>query len=155
MADCGPSLDAACRDKTVALQLKGAAIAVILTASSLGVLIPIIGRRLSFLRTDGNLFFISKAFAAGVIVATGFVHMLPDAQNSLGSSCLPVHPWGKFPWAGFIPMVAALGTLVVDFAATEYYETRHLKEEADKYGASSSADAGIDPSALLLRHFLP
>ncbi|CAM6043145.1 unnamed protein product [Sphagnum compactum] len=122
MTDCGPETQLACYDKVGALHLKVAAIAVILTASTLGVLLPIHGQRFTLLRTDGNTFFIAKAFAAGVILATGFVHMLPDAAGALTSSCLPDHPWSKFPFFGFFAMVAALATLLVDFGATEFYE---------------------------------
>ncbi|KAL0306087.1 UNVERIFIED_CONTAM: Zinc transporter 1 [Sesamum radiatum] len=51
-----------------------------------------------------------KAFAAGVILATGFIHILPDAFRTLTSPCLGENPWGKFPFAGFVAMMAAIGT---------------------------------------------
>jgi zinc transporter 1/2/3 len=124
MAGCSLE-DLTCRDKTTALHLKGGGIALILVASALGVAVPLVGRRLQYLKTDGNAFFVCKAFAAGVILATGFVHMLPNAMASLTSSCLPANPWSKYPFAGFIAMLAALGTLMIDFLATEYYERRH------------------------------
>lgn len=123
--DCGPGGLDDCYDKTAATQLKGAAIGVILVAGALGVLIPLVGRRSRFLRTDGDPFFIAKAFAAGVILATAFVHMLPTAHDTLANPCLPEDPWGKFAWAGFIAMLAALATLAMDFAATEFYMNKH------------------------------
>ncbi|CAK9221191.1 unnamed protein product [Sphagnum jensenii] len=124
MAGCSLE-DLTCRDKTTALHLKGGGIALILVASALGVAVPLVGRHLQYLKTDGNAFFVCKAFAAGVILATGFVHMLPNAMASLTSPCLPANPWSKYPFAGFIAMLAALGTLVIDFLATEYYQRRH------------------------------
>lgn len=123
--DCGPDGMGDCFNKTAAARLKGAAIAVIFVTSALGVLIPLVGRRSRFLRTDGNPFFVAKAFAAGVILATAFVHMLPTAHDTLANPCLPEDPWSKFPWSSFIAMLAALGTLVMDFAATEFYMGRH------------------------------
>lgn len=123
--DCGPAGLDDCYNKPEANRLKGAAIAVILVAGALGVLIPLVGRRSRFLRTDGDPFFIAKAFAAGVILATAFVHMLPTAHDTLANPCLPEDPWGKFAWAGFIAMLAALATLVMDFAATEFYMNKH------------------------------
>lgn len=123
--DCGPAGMGDCYDKAASNNLKGAAIAVIFFTSALGVMIPLIGRRSRFLRTDGNPFFVAKAFAAGVILATAFVHMLPTAHDTLANPCLPEDPWGKFAWSGFIAMLAALATLVMDFAATEFYMGRH------------------------------
>lgn len=143
MGDCGPTTDMACRDVLLAKHLKGAAIATILTASALGVLLPLLGRNLRFLRTDGNLFFICKAFAAGVILATAFVHMLPSAESTLANPCLPAHPWSKFAWAGFIAMLASLGTLVVDFAATEFYQKRHHHNATLDKVVDASGEAGM------------
>nr|POE75036.1 isoform 2 of zinc transporter 8 [Quercus suber] len=48
-----------------------------------------------------------KAFAAGVILATGFIHILPDAFESLSSPCLGQNPWGNFPFTGFVAMLSA------------------------------------------------
>ncbi|KAK9273223.1 hypothetical protein L1049_018030 [Liquidambar formosana] len=117
----------ACRDDSTALILKLIAIASILVAGVVGVTIPLVGKKRSFLRTDSNLFFAAKAFAAGVILATGFVHMLPDATSALTNSCLPSWPWSKFPFAGFFAMFASLATLVVDFVGTQYYEKKQEK----------------------------
>jgi len=143
MTDCGPETQLACYDKVGAFHLKVTAIAVILTASTLGVLLPIHGQRFTLLRTDGNIFFITKAFAAGVILATGFVHMLPDAAGALTSSCLPDHPWSKFPFFGCFAMVAALATLLVDFGATEFYERLQSRRGKMKNGGDAPVDAGV------------
>ncbi|KAI3911125.1 hypothetical protein MKX01_039728 [Papaver californicum] len=64
---------------TKALVLKIVSIAAILTASAIGVCLPILGRRIPALHPDSNIFFVVKSFAAGVILATGFIHILPDA----------------------------------------------------------------------------
>ncbi|KAG0564552.1 hypothetical protein KC19_8G119900 [Ceratodon purpureus] len=127
--DCGPAVEDECYNKASALRLKGWAIAVIFLASALGVLIPLSGRRLNFLKPEGNPFFIAKVFAAGVILATAFIHMLPTAHDVLGNPCLPEDPWGKFAWAGFIAMLGALATLVMDFAATEFYLSRQKQQQ--------------------------
>ncbi|KAK9079852.1 hypothetical protein SSX86_001525 [Deinandra increscens subsp. villosa] len=126
---CNDSSDSeSCRDEKAALILKFVAIAAILIAGIIGVAIPLIGKKRRFLRTDTNLFFAAKAFAAGVILATGFVHMLPDATSALSNPCLPKNPWSKFPFSGFIAMMAALCTLLADFLSTQYYERKHEKQ---------------------------
>ncbi|CAI0401453.1 unnamed protein product [Linum tenue] len=74
----------------------------------------------------GNLFFLIKAFAAGVILATGFVHILPDAFASLSSPCVKENPWARFPFPGLFAMVAAVMTMMIDTFATSYYKRSHF-----------------------------
>uniref|UniRef100_A0A803NG10 Uncharacterized protein n=1 Tax=Cannabis sativa TaxID=3483 RepID=A0A803NG10_CANSA len=108
-----------CRDESAALGLKLIAIASILIAGVGGIAIPLIGKHRRLLRTDGSLFVAAKAFAAGVILSTGFVHMLSGGSEALSNPCLPKFPWSKFPFCGFFAMVAALLTLLVDFVGTQ------------------------------------
>lgn len=127
---CGGASDEmdTCRDEKAALFFKLLAIAAILFFGVCGVAMPLIGKKRRFLRTDSNVFFVAKAFAAGVILATGFVHMLPDATEALTDECLPTNPWSKFPFSGFFAMMAALVTLLVDYVATQYYERKQEKQ---------------------------
>lgn len=126
---CSSSIEDECRNDAVALRMKFIAIGSILVAGAIGVSIPLIGKKRRILRTDGGVFVFMKAFAAGVILATGFVHMLHDGESALTNSCLPKFPWKKFPFSGFTAMVAALLTLIVDFVGTQFYEKKHREEE--------------------------
>ncbi|PKA56461.1 Zinc transporter 4, chloroplastic [Apostasia shenzhenica] len=134
----------ACRDGGAAFLLKMVAIGAILVAGVAGVAIPLVGRKRRLLRTDGSLFVLAKAFAAGVILATGFVHMLHDAQTALTDPCLPESPWRRFPFSGFVAMLAALGTLVVDFVSTQLYERKHHDEQMGLKAASAAVAAASD-----------
>ncbi|KAH9316276.1 hypothetical protein KI387_024903 [Taxus chinensis] len=136
-----------CRNKNVALHLKIGAIGSILTASTIGVCLPIVGRRLSVLRPDNDIFFVIKAFAAGVILATGFVHILPDAFKSLDNECLKGnHALKTFPFAGFIAMMAAVCSLIIDVVATGYYERGDHFRKQQKVGMEeiSNPEVGND-----------
>ncbi|MCL7037115.1 hypothetical protein MKW94_005516 [Papaver nudicaule] len=113
--NCKETESTECRNDSDAFLLKMIAIAAILISGAAGIAIPLIGKEKKLLRTDSNLFFASKAFAAGVILATGFVHILPDATSALTNTCLPETPWLRFLFAGFIAMISALLTLVADF----------------------------------------
>ncbi|GFP90115.1 zinc transporter 4 chloroplastic [Phtheirospermum japonicum] len=133
-----------CRDDSYALVLKLIAIGAILVMGVSGVSIPLLGKKRRFLRTDSNLFVAAKAFAAGVILATGFVHILPDATSALTDPCLPEFPWSKFPFSGFITMMAALATLLADFVGTQYYEGKQEKRKSQPAGVDSSSDAASE-----------
>ncbi|KAK9142348.1 hypothetical protein Syun_011748 [Stephania yunnanensis] len=122
-----------CRDESAAFSLKMIAIVAILVSGVAGVAIPLVAKRRSFLRAEeGSLFVAAKAFAAGVILATGFVHMLPGGTAALSDPCLPKTPWSKFPFPGFTAMVASLATLLVDFFATQFYERRQNNSNSDE-----------------------
>ncbi|KAF5743194.1 fe(2+) transport protein 3 chloroplastic-like [Tripterygium wilfordii] len=131
-----------CRDDSAALVLKLVAIVSILIAGVSGIAIPLVGRQCRFLKTDGSLFVAAKAFAAGVILATGFVHMLAGGTEALSSPCLPKYPWSKFPFPGFFAMMASLATLLVDFVGTQYYERKQgLNPGREEHGRVGSVDA--------------
>ncbi|XP_075646211.1 zinc transporter 1-like [Castanea sativa] len=125
-ADCTCDAEATKNNKSVALKYKVGSIALILLAGAVGVSIPLLGKKIPTLRPEHDIFFMIKAFAAGVILATGFIHILPDAFASLTSPCLNENPWGKFPFTGFIAMMSAIGTLMVDSLATGFYKRLHF-----------------------------
>ncbi|CAK8569848.1 unnamed protein product [Lathyrus sativus] len=135
-SSCKISESELCRDESTALILKFVAMASILVAGFSGIAIPLLGNRRGLLRGDGEILPAAKAFAAGVILATGFVHMLKDAWEALNHSCLTSYSrvWSKFPFAGFFAMVAALFTLLVDFVGTQYYERKQGGGVAAEHG---------------------
>ncbi|KAK6281061.1 hypothetical protein POUND7_014886, partial [Theobroma cacao] len=124
----------ACQDKAESMKLKIIAIVAILLSSMIGVCSPLFSRLLPSLRPERDLFIVVKAFASGVILATGYMHVLPDAFDDLMSKCLPENPWRKFPFTTFAAMLAALVTLMVDSFAMSTYKKRCAK--------ASVADAG-------------
>ncbi|KAM0863017.1 hypothetical protein ACQ4PT_044886 [Festuca glaucescens] len=122
--------DNAGRDKAQALRLKVIAVVSILVGSAIGAGVPSLGRRFPALRPDTDLFLALKAFAGGVILATGLVHILPAAFDALGSPCLVRGPWKRFPFAGLVAMLAAIATLIVDTVATGYFHRTNAKRAA-------------------------
>lgn len=123
--DCTCDYEAIDGKNGEALKLKVGAIASILFAGAVGVSLPLLGKKIQTLSPENDMFFMIKAFAAGVILATGFIHILPDAFDDLTSTCLNENPWGKFPFTGFVAMMSAIGTLMIESFATGYYKRLH------------------------------
>ncbi|KAL5223649.1 hypothetical protein ABZP36_010288 [Zizania latifolia] len=147
----GGGSDDECRDEGAAFRLKMVAIMAILVSGAAGVVIPLVGRKRrggGGGASSGGTFVIAKAFAAGVILATGFVHMLHDAEHALSNPCLPATPWRRFPFPGFVAMLAALGTLVVDFVGTHFYERKHSEEAAVLAAIAQEEAALLEDGAL-------
>ncbi|KAL5231109.1 hypothetical protein ABZP36_029885 [Zizania latifolia] len=144
--DCGTDGDAG-RDKAKALRLKIVAIFGILAGSAIGAAIPSLGGRFPALRPETDLFLTVKAFAGGVILATGLVHILPAAFEALGSPCLVGGPWKRFPFAGMFAMLSAIGTLVVDTVATGYFRRTDAMRKAASVVDEPTPPAAVDLEA--------
>ncbi|KAJ4804333.1 zinc transporter [Rhynchospora pubera] len=136
--DCGVETEGTCHNKPKALRLKVIAIATILIASMMGVCLPLVTKSVPALHPDRNLFVVVKAFASGVILATGYMHVLPDSFNDLQSPCLPENPWHKFPFTTFIAMLSAIFTLLVDSLMLTFYN-RNKKGSSDAAVVSSES----------------
>nr|XP_043615791.1 probable zinc transporter 12 [Erigeron canadensis] len=114
-------------NKSLALKFKLIAIVAILGASVLGVCLPLVGR----FQPESNLFLAIKFFAAGVILATGFVHVLPDANESLDNPCLGDKGWGDFPLGNAVAMLAAVFVMIVEILITSWFSNKKVVHEGD------------------------
>jgi zinc transporter 1/2/3 len=135
-----PAVDGACRNVPKALRLKLIAIPTILVASVIGVCLPLFSRSVPALRPDRNLFVIVKAFASGVILATGYMHVLPDSFSNLTSPCLPRKPWADFSFTTFVAMLAALFTLMVDSLMLTFYNRKKGGNTSGRRTGAAVAD---------------
>lgn len=64
------------------------AIFIILASSAFFTLLPIATRRIPKFAVPGALYDFAKYFGSGVIIATGFIHLLQPADESLSMPCL-------------------------------------------------------------------
>ncbi|GMH07947.1 hypothetical protein Nepgr_009787 [Nepenthes gracilis] len=117
--------------RSATLRYRVTALFAILAAGAVGVTMPLLGKIFPVLSPENDIFFVIKAFAAGVILSTGFIHILPDAFDSLTSPCLKQSVWQVFPFAGFGAMIGSVGTLMIDSWATGFYRRKHFKEKGD------------------------
>ncbi|KAK7300913.1 hypothetical protein RJT34_11765 [Clitoria ternatea] len=115
---------AACRDGAAAAHLKVLSIFIIFVTSVAGMSSPVIlagvfrGKPLY-----DKAIVVIKCFAAGVILSTSLVHVLPDAYAALADCHVASrHPWRDFPFAGLVTLIGALLALVVDLAASSHVE---------------------------------
>ncbi|KAI5476566.1 zip-like iron-zinc transporter [Pseudohyphozyma bogoriensis] len=133
---CGPS-------PVSRLGLRVGAIFIILVTSTFGTLFPIASKRIPLLRrtVPGVVFEFAKFFGSGVILATGFIHLLePAADDELGPAnlvsaggCLP-DAWGaEYPYAFAIALASLFTTFVIQIVAfrvgTEYLERKGFTQK--------------------------
>ncbi|KAH6574462.1 hypothetical protein BASA60_005488 [Batrachochytrium salamandrivorans] len=124
-----------------------AAVFIIMGASFLGTLLPIIGKR--FIRSDAGKLVITslKLFGAGVILATALVHMFLSSAHALVHPCLP-SIFGQYPsFSSIFVMVGIFLTHLVQVFAGHAIRT-HQKEASLSLDKSIIAQSGqVDNSA--------
>lgn len=126
MSRCGNDLarELTCRDSQAATHFKLISIFVIFITSVIGISSPILlARKFQGKAVYDKVTLLIKCFAAGVILATSLVHVLPDAFIAL-SDCKVAssHPWKDFPFTGLGSVIGALLALLVDITATSHVD---------------------------------
>lgn len=134
----------ACRNGTAAAHLKVVSIFTIFVTSVAGVSMPVmLARYFQGKSTYDMAILVIKCFAAGVILATSLVHVLPDAFAAL-SDCQVAsqHPWKDFPFAGLVTLGGVLMALLVDTVASSHVEHTHYMpvETEEKHGGAWSIE---------------
>nr|GMD61231.1 zinc transporter 6, chloroplastic [Ipomoea batatas] len=127
MAPCATDTARAllCRDGKAAAHLKLISIFVIFFTSVVGISSPVVLARLFQGKpVYDKAILIIKCFAAGVILSTSLVHVLPDAFDALADCQLASrHPWKDFPFSGLVTLIGVLTALLVDLTATSHVES--------------------------------
>ncbi|XP_058747904.1 zinc transporter 6, chloroplastic [Vicia villosa] len=116
------SREASCRDGAAASQLKLISLFVIFITSAIGMSAPVLLARIFRGKPlyDRALVLI-KCFAAGVILSTSLVHVLPDAYAALADCHVASrHPWKDFPFSGLVTLIGAILALFVDLVASSH-----------------------------------
>lgn len=145
--ECASKYEGGCHDKDEALKLKVIAIFSILVTSMVGICLPIFSGAVPALQPDGDLFVLVKAFASGVILATGYMHVMPDSFDDLTSQCLPERPWHKFPFTTFVAMLSAVFTLMVDSFSISFFKKK-LSTSSSSNATNLEAPPTAEPKEL-------
>ncbi|KAG2200305.1 hypothetical protein INT47_000298 [Mucor saturninus] len=93
---------------------------IILATSAVGIFSPIILYRISSFK-DGSIrdwvLTAGKFFGTGVIIATAFIHMLPEAIERFGSDCLGEGWHSYHAFGGLFCMLASFALQIIELAA--------------------------------------
>ncbi|CCH44363.1 putative zinc transporter 8 [Wickerhamomyces ciferrii] len=95
------------------------AVFMILISSGIGTFFPLLSSRYSFIRLPEWCWFLAKFFGSGVIVATGFIHLLEPASDALGNECLG-GVLGEYPWAFGICLMSLFALFLSEIIAHHF-----------------------------------
>lgn len=96
---------------------------VIMVTSAIGTYLPLLSSRYSFIRLPPWVFFITKYFGSGVIVATAFIHLLEPASDALGEECLG-GTFAEYPWAFGIALMSLMVMFFFEIIAFHYVDAK-------------------------------
>ncbi|KAJ8540438.1 hypothetical protein K7X08_030357 [Anisodus acutangulus] len=135
----------ACRDGKAATNLKLISMFVIFFTSVLGITVPVFLARLFHGKpVHDKAILIIKCFAAGVILSTSLVHVLPDAFDALSDCQVSSrHPWKDFPFSGLVTLIGVLTALLVDLTATSHVESHESNRAGEYEAVGTSEELGI------------
>ncbi|KAI9030712.1 Zinc/iron permease, partial [Phycomyces nitens] len=139
------------------LSMRVGSIFIILATSAVGIFAPIILFRIRPFKAGGfrdQVLTIGKFFGTGVILATAFIHMLPEALEHFSSPCLS-EGWRSYhAFAGVFCMIASFGLQLIELAALSNLDSlakkRALTARADDTNpdVEGLAYSKVEPSKL-------
>lgn len=95
---------------------------------------PVIASKVRALRISDRVLTLGKQFGTGVILATGFIHMMPTAMANLSSPCLgPTFSENYTAFGGLFILLSSLFMHWIEFIAVEHNE-RRMREAAASQG---------------------
>lgn len=112
------------------------AVFVILAVSALGAFFPLVVQRCPYFKLPKWCFFVTRYFGSGVIVATGFIHLLAEADQALSDDCLG-GVFNEYPWAEGIALMGVFVMFFLDIVAHKRLEDKLAKK--DKLKAEKAA----------------
>lgn len=106
-ASCSGSRSEAFSTANGSIGLRVGAIFIILATSAFTTMFPIVTNRVPRLAIPSSAFDFAKFFGSGVIIATGFMHLLAPGAEELGSPCLN-EAFQKYDFAFAFAMISML-----------------------------------------------
>ncbi|KAI7872896.1 Zinc/iron permease [Spinellus fusiger] len=134
------------------LPLRIGSVFIILGTSACGVFSPIMLYRV---KSDDTQFFrdwilvIAKFFGTGVILATAFVHMLPESYDNFHSPCLSEGWLSYGAFAGVFCMISSFALQLLELAAVSHFKSVASSSctTVDECGPSQ-LESGVTPYAV-------
>jgi zinc transporter 1/2/3 len=126
--------------------LRVASIFIILFGSTCGALFPVLARRSKFINVPTPVFDFAKYFGSGVIIATGFIHLLDPGIEALTSPCLSP-AWQDYPYPLALCMLSIFSIFLVEFIAFRWGTAKLAKinKSYDTHGHDHRAHAAHGP----------
>ncbi|GAO13487.1 uncharacterized protein UV8b_05754 [Ustilaginoidea virens] len=140
-----------CDGQPVDLGMRGlrvASIFIILVASLVGALTPVLLARQSKMHVPKFTFFVCKYIGTGVIIATAWMHLLDPAIDQLGNRCVKDRWLGDYPWALCIALMTIMVMFFVELMVARF---DHDDEASHSHAVGSDSNSDLNEALALKR----
>jgi zinc transporter 1/2/3 len=120
-------------DYNVSLQVGG--IFIVIFVTMFGIMLPMMGRYSNRFKIPPYGLLLMRAFGTGVVLSTGFIHMLHHAAANLNHPCIPESIRETEGMAGIIALLAVFAIHLLQTVATS-----RLKKSAEAQGMDVKLD---------------
>lgn len=144
MADDDNSAPLNCSGDAVELSrmdLRIGSVFILLVASLLGAMAPVIAARQNKLHVPKFTFFICKYVGTGVIIATAWMHLLSPAVDNFSDPCVKARV-PEYPWPFAIGLMVIMLMFFIELVATK------LRQDSEDLDHSSDSDGDISLDGL-------
>ncbi|KIY00134.1 uncharacterized protein Z520_03819 [Fonsecaea multimorphosa CBS 102226] len=158
---------ASARDVTCYIQYSGndyngnlgarvSSVFVILFVSSAVTYFPVLATRVKRLRIPLYVYLFARYFGTGVIIATGFIHLLDPSYYEIGmNTCVGMTGgWDLYSWPPAIALSTVMLTFLMDFLAERYVEKKYGITQHDNVNPTDSHLRSGSVDAAMLRYDL-
>ncbi len=115
--------------------LRIGSIFIILVASLLGALVPVLLARQTRMHVPKFTFFVCKYVGTGVIIATAWMHLLDPAIDNFSDECVAARV-PEYPWALAIGLMTVMTMFLLELVVTSYQ-----KDDEHSNGHASDSEA--------------
>ncbi len=91
-------------------------------------------------------YFLVRAFAAGVVLVTGYVHVLGDAIPLLSDPCLGLSV--TYPWALVFASFSSMLAFTLEWNLNQYFTAKLGTSESNSGVIATSVELGLDPEEI-------
>jgi zinc transporter 1/2/3 len=128
------------------MPLRIASIFIILVASLLGALSPVLLSRADKMHVPRKTFFVFKYVGTGVIIGTAWMHLLAPAAESLGDPCLE-YRLGEYDWAFAIGLMTVMVMFLVEMLASRFERGPSAPNRHHDSGSASDKTRSLDTAS--------
>ncbi|KAJ6785380.1 hypothetical protein PWT90_10219 [Aphanocladium album] len=115
--------------------LRIGAIFIILVASLIGALAPVLLARQTRMHVPKFTFFICKYVGTGVIIATAWMHLLDPAIDNFSDKCVAARV-PEYPWALAIGLMTVMTMFLVELVVTSFHKDHDHDSGSDSEAPS-------------------
>lgn len=120
-----------------------ASIFVLLVVSAAGSFSPILAIKYQTLGVPDWVIYVARFFGSGVILATAFIHLLGESNDSFASPCLG-DAWREYLWGSALSLLGVFTMFTIEIVTQRMMDLKMQKDERREAEARADEENQVD-----------